>query len=111
MWFHLSRGFPQNLCRCPRALGVWCSGTLGESPVSQHRGETVWEQTNSTHGFRFCDLITKQALPADRFESCYLGQLLGKMRQLVFSAFGLPVLSTSSLSVTPLLDLPTYPMF
>lgn len=65
----------------------------------------VWEQVNSTHGFHFCDLITKQSWPTDRFESCYLGQLLGKMRPFVVRAFGLPVSSTSSLSGTPLLDL------
>lgn len=40
-----------------------------------------WEQINS-------GLITKRALPADRFESGYLGQLLGKRRQFVCSVFG-----------------------
>lgn len=56
-----------------------------------HRREMVWEQISSAHGFRSCDLITRQALPTDRLESRYLGRLPGKMRPLVFSAFGLPV--------------------
>lgn len=74
MWFHLTRGFPWNLSpSSSRSLSIWYSGTLWESPTLPHQGEMVWERISRAHGFHFYDLITKQALPIDRFESWYLG--------------------------------------
>lgn len=56
----------------------------------------------------FCDLVTEQLGPPRGLEGCCLGRSRGEMMeesQFVFTACGLHALATSSLSVSPLLNL------